>query len=226
MLLNPFTTMLSTTASLTAENTGPGRLTLPGHFGLRCPPAMENGSTGATRAFPSCRAISTLARRAISVWPPRTACGPRCSVPPLYISTVVFPVCMAAAISGYVINSMSTCCCAVAGAVRPTARMVARTVRFTVTYLSRICPEQPNAAVNCGASIGQATSASARWTARAPGSSFKHCCRFNLDQEPRICKGDDADPRRGRLGGTAEGLSKGLTHGFRLFRAVVYDVDP
>src|SRR5437667_5332962 len=81
MLLNPFTTMLSTTASLTAENTGPGRLTLPGHFGLRCLPAMENGSTGATRAFPSCRAISTLARRTISVWPPRTACGPRCSVP-------------------------------------------------------------------------------------------------------------------------------------------------
>src|SRR5207237_5362474 len=59
-----------------------------------------------------------------------------------------------------------------------------------------------------------------------PGNSLEHRCRFNLDQEPGICKGDDADPCRRRLGGTTERFSKGVTDSCRFFGAVVDDVDP
>jgi hypothetical protein len=55
--------------------------------------------------------------------------------------------------------------------------------------------------------------------------SLKHRCRFNLDQERGISKRDDANPRRRGLSGATERLSKGVTHGCRVFRAVVHDVD-
>ena len=66
--------------------------TLPVSLAIRAsssssPPASttagENGNTGATKAFPSFRAIPSATLRAINVWPPSTACGPLCSVPPL-----------------------------------------------------------------------------------------------------------------------------------------------
>ncbi len=43
----------------------------------------EKGSTGAAIALPSFTAMARTVSRAISVWPPLTFCGPRCSVPPL-----------------------------------------------------------------------------------------------------------------------------------------------
>ena len=42
-----------------------------------------NGSTGIAIALPSFSAIAFTVAFAISEWPPFTACGPRCSVPPV-----------------------------------------------------------------------------------------------------------------------------------------------
>ena len=83
MFLNPFTTMLSTIDSFTALYKLSEIPAVPGHFGFKWLPAGENGSTGATSAFPNLRAIAGAVTRAMMLCPPRTACGPRCSVPPL-----------------------------------------------------------------------------------------------------------------------------------------------
>ena len=41
------------------------------------------GSTGIAIALPSFSAIAFTVSRPMSVWPPFTFCGPRCSVPPV-----------------------------------------------------------------------------------------------------------------------------------------------
>src|SRR5437868_12289569 len=61
-----------------------------------------------TIALPSLRAMAFDVARAISVCPPLTFCGPRCSVPPVYTIAVVFPALSASLTSGQVIMSNST----------------------------------------------------------------------------------------------------------------------
>ena len=60
-------TILATTSSLTLAYTAGGRSTEPGVLAFRCDPAGENGSTGATNALPSLRAMASAVRRAIKV---------------------------------------------------------------------------------------------------------------------------------------------------------------
>src|SRR5258708_25197038 len=59
-------------------------------------------------ALPSFSAIALTISCAISVWPPLTFCGPRCSVPRVYMSAVVLPAASAALTSGQVIRPNST----------------------------------------------------------------------------------------------------------------------
>src|SRR5262249_21243356 len=84
------------------------------------------GSTGAKTALPSFSAMRFTTSCAIRLWPPLTFCGPRCSVPPLYSSAVVFPAFWAALTSAQVIisNSTRSDCAKAAAASAASVKMV------------------------------------------------------------------------------------------------------
>src|ERR1039458_4410823 len=106
-VLKPLLINCSTTSSLSIVNAALERPIVPGSSALAR--FVENGITGAAMALPSFSAMARTVARPISVWPPFTFCGPRCSVPPLYTSATVLPCSWIARFtSGHVIISNST----------------------------------------------------------------------------------------------------------------------
>src|SRR5262245_1154072 len=87
----------------------PGNLMCPAAgFGPGISPSGTYASTGATIAFPSCFAISPALYFTRMLCLPSTMWGPFCSVPPVGMSTVVFPAAMASRTSTQVRFSRKT----------------------------------------------------------------------------------------------------------------------
>ena len=87
---------------------------------------MSIGMTGATRVWPRSLAASIAVRCDMIVWPARMFCGPRASVPPLAMITLMKPAFCFSTTSLEVSSSISTSSltgrpiCANAGAPRST----------------------------------------------------------------------------------------------------------
>ncbi len=147
MFLKPFHTWLSISASLRPLKISADTVMPPGMFEPSLTPVAPTsiGIDGATSVLPSIFAASIAVRCDMMVWPARILCGPRASVPPLAMMTLMKPCFCFSTTSLEVRSSSSTIsltglpiCAEHAGA--PSSRHAINTVNL---FISPPRPHEP-----------------------------------------------------------------------------------